>query len=74
VKDEYWLAAGMTEKQILDDYPELDSDDFLAVYEFAARLAGGSQVGAGRCRQSRELVFRAFSSGKIEVICCRETG
>ena len=33
-----WLAAGMTEQQILDDYPELESDDFRAVYEFAARL------------------------------------
>jgi uncharacterized protein (DUF433 family) len=33
-----WLAAGMTEKQILDDYPELELDDFSAVYEFAARL------------------------------------
>jgi len=33
-----WLAAGMTEEQILADYPELDSDDFRAVYDFAARL------------------------------------
>ena len=33
-----WLAAGMTESQILDDYPELEADDFRAVYEFAARL------------------------------------
>lgn len=33
-----WLAGGMTEEQILDDYPELDRDDFLAVYEFAARM------------------------------------
>jgi uncharacterized protein (DUF433 family) len=33
-----WLAAGMTEQQILDDYPELESDDFRAVYEFAAKL------------------------------------
>jgi uncharacterized protein (DUF433 family) len=33
-----WLAAGMTEQQILDDYPELQSDDFRSVYEFAARL------------------------------------
>jgi uncharacterized protein (DUF433 family) len=32
-----WLAAGMTERQILDDYPELEPDDFRAVYEFAAR-------------------------------------
>jgi len=33
-----WLAAGMTEQQILDDYPELAPDDFRAVYEFAAKL------------------------------------
>jgi uncharacterized protein (DUF433 family) len=26
-----WLAAGMTEDEILDDYPELDRDDFRAV-------------------------------------------
>jgi len=33
-----WLASGMTEQQILDDYPELESDDFRAVYDFAAKL------------------------------------
>jgi len=33
-----WLAAGMTEEQILSDYPELEPDDFRAVYDFAARL------------------------------------
>jgi uncharacterized protein (DUF433 family) len=33
-----WLAAGMSERQILDDYPELESDDFRAVYEFAAKM------------------------------------
>ena len=33
-----WLAGGMTEQQILDDYPELEPDDFPAVYEFAARM------------------------------------
>jgi uncharacterized protein (DUF433 family) len=33
-----WLAAGMTEQRILDDYPELQSDDFRAVYELAAKL------------------------------------
>ena len=33
-----WLAAGMSEQEILDDYPELESDDFPAVYEFAARM------------------------------------
>ena len=33
-----WLAAGMTEQQILDDYPELEPDDFRAVYDFASRM------------------------------------
>lgn len=33
-----WLAAGMTEQEILDGYPELEPADFLAVYEFAARM------------------------------------
>ena len=33
-----WLAAGMTEQQILDDYPELEPDDFRAVYEFASKM------------------------------------
>ena len=33
-----WLAAGMKEDEILSDYPELRSEDFRAVYEFAARM------------------------------------
>jgi uncharacterized protein (DUF433 family) len=33
-----WLAAGATEAEILDDYPELEPDDFKAVYDYAARL------------------------------------
>jgi len=33
-----WLAAGMTEEQILADYPEPQRDDFRAVYDFASRL------------------------------------
>jgi len=32
-----WLAGGMTEQEILADYPELEADDFRAVYDFAAR-------------------------------------
>lgn len=28
----------MTEQEILDDYPELEPEDFRAVYEFAAKL------------------------------------
>jgi uncharacterized protein (DUF433 family) len=33
-----WLAAGTSEKQILIDYPELEPEDFRAVFDYAARL------------------------------------
>jgi uncharacterized protein (DUF433 family) len=33
-----WLGTGMTEQENLEDYPELERDDFRAVYEYAARL------------------------------------
>ncbi len=33
-----WLAAGMSEGQILADYPELEREDFRTVYEYAARV------------------------------------
>lgn len=28
-----WLSAGMTEQEILEEYPELEHADFLAVHE-----------------------------------------
>jgi uncharacterized protein (DUF433 family) len=28
----------MSEREILDDYPELEPDDFRAVYDYAARV------------------------------------
>lgn len=31
------LASGMTEAEILGDYPYLEKDDFPAVYAFASR-------------------------------------
>jgi uncharacterized protein (DUF433 family) len=31
-----WYASGMTENEILDDYPELTNNDLLAVLSFAA--------------------------------------
>ncbi len=33
-----WLAAGMSEKEILADYPELEPEDFRLVFEYAARV------------------------------------
>jgi len=33
-----WLAAGMSEDQIVSDYPELEREDFRAVYDYAARV------------------------------------
>lgn len=31
-----WLASGMSKEEILEDYPELQSDDILAVLSYAA--------------------------------------
>jgi uncharacterized protein (DUF433 family) len=33
-----WLAAGVKEEQILADYPDLEADDFPAVFEYATRV------------------------------------
>ena len=33
------LSSGMTEEQILADYPDLEHEDLLAVYALAAQLA-----------------------------------
>ena len=39
------LGAGMTEEQILDEHPDLEKADFLAVYQYAAEI--GSQAHPG---------------------------
>lgn len=33
------MASGMSKKEILDDYPDLEKKDLLACLEYAARLA-----------------------------------
>jgi uncharacterized protein (DUF433 family) len=35
-----YLASGMSEAEILEEFPDLEHDDFLAVYRYAANLAG----------------------------------
>lgn len=42
-----WLSGGASQEQILGDYPQLEPDDFLAVYAYAAELAGGTKVSRG---------------------------
>ena len=42
-----WLSSGASQEQILDDYPQLEPDDFLAVYAFAAELAGRQKLSEG---------------------------
>ena len=32
------LASGMTIEELLDDYPDLEKEDFLACIEYAAKL------------------------------------
>jgi uncharacterized protein (DUF433 family) len=40
-----YLAAGMTEDEILEDFSELERDDFRAIYAFAADLAREKSTG-----------------------------
>ena len=40
-----WLGAGMTEKQILEEHPDLEEANFQAVYQFAAEV--GRKVSFG---------------------------
>ncbi len=34
-----WLSGGASQEQILADYPQLECEDFLAVYAYASELA-----------------------------------
>lgn len=42
-----WLSNGAPQQQILTDYPQLEPDDFLAVYAYAAELAAARKVSRG---------------------------
>jgi uncharacterized protein (DUF433 family) len=42
-----WLSSGASQQQILADYPQLEPDDFLAVYAYAAALAAGHTASRG---------------------------
>jgi uncharacterized protein (DUF433 family) len=39
-----WLSSEASQQQILDDYPQLEPEDFLAVYAYAAKLAAERKV------------------------------
>jgi uncharacterized protein (DUF433 family) len=44
-----WLGAGMSEEEILDDYPDLERADFPAVYQFASEFgAKATELGSGK--------------------------
>ena len=45
-----WLGAGMTETEILDEHPDLEKDDFPAVYRFAAENGRRSRTGESPAR------------------------
>ena len=39
-----WLSSGASQGEILRDYPQLEPEDLLAVYAYAAELAAGRQA------------------------------
>ncbi len=40
-----WLGAGMTEKEILEDHPDLEPEDFPAIYQYVAEAGRNSKLG-----------------------------
>ncbi|MBV9498141.1 MAG: DUF433 domain-containing protein [Acidobacteriaceae bacterium] len=40
-----WLGSGMTEDEILDEYPDLEKADFPAVYQYAAEVGRNAKLG-----------------------------
>jgi len=40
-----WLLAGMTNAQILSDYPDLEADDIRAALDYAVRLTHVQRIG-----------------------------
>jgi uncharacterized protein (DUF433 family) len=42
-----WLSSGSSQQEILADYPQLEPDEFLAVYACAAELAEHRKVSRG---------------------------
>ncbi len=42
-----WLSSGASQPQILADYPQLEPEDFLAVFAYAAELAAGRKASGG---------------------------
>jgi len=38
------LAGGISEKELMEDYPELQKEDFQAVYSYVADLVDEEQV------------------------------
>src|SRR5437667_10124577 len=58
-----WLSSGASQQQIVADYPQLEPDDFLAVYAYAAELAAGRKVSRG-CNSSSTKVY-SFLPAKV---------
>jgi uncharacterized protein (DUF433 family) len=42
-----WLSGGASQDQILADYPQLEPEDLLAVYAYAAQLAAERKASRG---------------------------
>jgi uncharacterized protein (DUF433 family)/predicted nuclease of predicted toxin-antitoxin system len=53
------LSSGASQEQILADYPQLEPDDFLAVYADAAELAGDQSL------QRMKLLFDEILSPRL---------
>ena len=55
-----WLSGGASQAQILADYPQLEPNDFLSVYAYAAELAAGIKVSRRRSSSSTKARHRGW--------------
>lgn len=56
-----WLSSGATQEEILADFPQLEAEDFLAVYAYAAELAAADR----RTNARMKLLFDESLSPKL---------
>jgi uncharacterized protein (DUF433 family) len=42
-----WLSTGATQGEIMTDFPQLEPEDFRAIYAYAAELAADRRTSAG---------------------------
>jgi uncharacterized protein (DUF433 family) len=68
-----WLSSGASQQQILADYPQIEPDDFLAVYAYAAELAADAEPPEDEAELGEQEIVDAETAAKLD-LARREPG